>query len=67
MKLAINPNNSGCGPGARVRRVVGVNVFRVTCRVGYMKVQGFLLGARVGRVVGVRVFRVTCRVGYMKF
>ena len=41
--------------GARVGRVLGVRVFRVTCRVGYMKFKGFLLGARVGRVVGVRV------------
>ena len=30
-------------------RVLGVRVFRVTCRVGYMKVGGFLLGARVGK------------------
>ena len=40
--------------------------FRGTCRLGYMKVHGFLLGTRVGKVLGVRVFRVTCRAGYIK-
>ena len=44
-------------------RVLGVRVFRVTCRVGYMKFKGFLLGARVGRVVGVRV--LGSRVGWV--
>ena len=34
-------------------RVLGVKVFRVTCKVGYIKVWSFLLGARVGRVLGV--------------
>ena len=63
MKLVINPNNSGCGPGARVRRVVGVKIFSVTCKVGYVKFWGFLLGARVGGVVGVRV--LGSRVGWV--
>ena len=30
--------------GARVGRVVGIRVFRVTCRVGYMNVYGCPLG-----------------------